>query len=81
MGERETLAWADWVRATGRAAGWGGEVFVVPRERLPVHLVVDSTRIREELGYGEQVSRAEALRRTVAWERALNTPSDQRADR
>jgi hypothetical protein len=32
--------------------------------------VVDTTRIREELGYTEPVSRDEALRRTVAWERA-----------
>ncbi len=34
------------------------------------HLVADTTRIREELGYGELVSQDEALRRTIAWERA-----------
>ena len=33
-------------------------------------LVVDSTRIRGELGYAEMAPRDEALRRTVAWERA-----------
>jgi nucleoside-diphosphate-sugar epimerase len=80
VGERETLTWAEWVRAIGRAAGWDGEVVVVPRDRLPEHLrpdedtdqhlVVDTTRIREELGYREHISREEALRRTVAWERA-----------
>jgi nucleoside-diphosphate-sugar epimerase len=75
------------VRAIGRAAGWDGEVVVVPRERLPVSLrwwgdaaleqewVIDTARIRAELGYAERVPRDEALRRTVAWERA-NPPAD-----
>jgi nucleoside-diphosphate-sugar epimerase len=80
VGERETQTWAEWVRAIGRAAGWEGRVVVVPRNRLPEsmlpghnteqHLVTDTTRIREELGYEEVVSREEGLRRTVAWERA-----------
>ena len=80
VGERETLTWADWVRAIGHAAGWDGEVVSVPRDRLPEHLlpdedtaqhlVVDTTRIREELGYREHISRKKALRRTVAWQRA-----------
>jgi hypothetical protein len=33
-------------------------------------LVVDTTRIREELAYSEAVSQGEGLRRTVDWERA-----------
>jgi hypothetical protein len=33
-------------------------------------VVVDSSRIRAELGYAEQVEFDETLRRTVAWERA-----------
>ncbi|MEW6048150.1 MAG: hypothetical protein AB1609_17025 [Bacillota bacterium] len=32
--------------------------------------MVDTTRIRVEIGYSETVSRDEALRRTVDWERA-----------
>jgi nucleoside-diphosphate-sugar epimerase len=80
VGERETLTWADWVRAIGHAAGWDGEVVVVSRDHLPAHLVsdentdqhlvVDTTRIRKELGYREHIPSEEALRRTVAWERA-----------
>lgn len=80
VGEVETLTWLEWVRAIGRAAGWDGEVVVVPRDRLPEemvpehntdqHLLADTARIREELGYAERVERDEALRRTVAWERA-----------
>jgi nucleoside-diphosphate-sugar epimerase len=80
VGERETLSEAAWIGAIGAAAGWEGKVVVVPRGRLPdhlatdidtdQHLVVDSSRIQRELGYGEPVSQEEALRRTVAWERA-----------
>jgi nucleoside-diphosphate-sugar epimerase len=80
VGETETLSEAEWVKEIGRAAGWSGQVVVVSKERLPTHLltdtdtdqhlVVDTTRIRKELGYDEPVSRDEALRRTIAWERA-----------
>lgn len=79
VGETETLSEAEWVKEIGRAAGWSGQVVALSKERLPTHLltdsntdqhlVVDTTRIREELGYDESVSRDEALRRTVAWER------------
>lgn len=80
VGEAEPPPWAGWVREIGEAAGWGGEVVVVPDDRLPGHLdwsldtrqhwVADTTRIRRELGYAEAVPRGEALRRTVEWERA-----------
>ena len=75
----------DWVRAIGRAAAWEGEIVRVPDDRLPAHLavdidtdqhlIVDSSRIRQELGYQEQVPINEALRRTVEWERA-NPPGE-----
>lgn len=75
-----SIAWAEWVRGLGQAAGWRGQVVVVPREDLPIHLhygenltdhlVADTTRIRRELGYAELVPRAEGLQQTVAWERA-----------
>lgn len=80
VGEAEALSTADWVRRIGAAAGWGGQVVVVPGERVPDHLrpgihtghhlVTASARIRAELGYRESVPQGEALRRTVAWERA-----------
>jgi hypothetical protein len=34
------------------------------------HWEADSARIRRELGYSEPVPLAEAIRRTIAWERA-----------
>jgi nucleoside-diphosphate-sugar epimerase len=52
----------------------------LPSERVPEKLrwkgldpaqdiVVDTSRIRQELGYGEHIGQAEAFRRTIAWER------------
>lgn len=80
VGEADALLEVEWVRAIGRAAGWNGEAIVMPRDRLPAHLraksdlaqhlVTDTARIRRELGYAELVPRDEALRRTIAWERA-----------
>jgi nucleoside-diphosphate-sugar epimerase len=80
VGEAKTLSEAEWVKQIGRTAGWSGQIVTVPIDRLPFHLreeidtdqhlVVDTTRLRAELGYGEPVSLDDALRRTIAWERA-----------
>jgi nucleoside-diphosphate-sugar epimerase len=80
VGEAEALSEEEWVRAIGRAAGWGGRVLALPRAALPAHLqptiayqqslVADTGRIRRELGYTEAVTRDAALRQAVAWERA-----------
>ncbi len=80
VSEPQAPSEAEWVGAIAAAAGWKGRIAVVPRERLPEHLapggntdqplVADTTRIREELGYREPVTRKGGLRRTVAWERA-----------
>jgi nucleoside-diphosphate-sugar epimerase len=85
VGEADPSSEADWVRAIGEAAGWTGEILVVPHDQLPdtlrwggdarQDLVVDTTRIRAELGYRESVPRTEALRATVVWERA-NPPTE-----
>ncbi|MDX9858521.1 MAG: NAD-dependent epimerase/dehydratase family protein [candidate division Zixibacteria bacterium] len=79
VGEPEALTERDWIKAIGRAAGWNGEIVGVPEEHLPRHLKqpldyrhhldADSSRIRQELGYTEPIDRAEALCRTVEWER------------
>ena len=80
VGEREALTEADWVRSIGRAAGWNGDVLTVSVDPLPEHLATnadyahhlftDTSRLRAELGYDERVTLAEALRRTIEWERA-----------
>lgn len=73
----------EWIREIGRVFGWDGEIAPLPAERLDdalrIHFdtsqqfVVDSSRIRQELGYLEVVEFDEALRRTIAWELA-NVP-------
>jgi nucleoside-diphosphate-sugar epimerase len=85
VGEPDALAEADWVRSIGQAAGWNGEVITVPGDALPEHLTAnvnyehhlytDTGLIRAELGIDERISRAEALRRTIDWERN-NPPAE-----
>ncbi len=85
VGETQTLTIAEWVRAIGDAAEWNGTIITVPEEHLPTHLrsnivtsqqmLIDTTRIREELGYHPLVSQGDALKQTVMWERA-NPPDE-----
>jgi nucleoside-diphosphate-sugar epimerase len=80
VAERESFSEIEWARVIARAAGWRGELVVLPDSDTPAHLripgnlkqhwVADSTRIRSELGYHEPVTREDAVRRTVEWERA-----------
>jgi nucleoside-diphosphate-sugar epimerase len=81
VAEEPALSTADWIGRIGRGAEWNGRVQGLPEDDLPEHLrsagmdwrhdwVVDTTRIRRELGYVESVGPDEALSRTVRWERA-----------
>jgi nucleoside-diphosphate-sugar epimerase len=80
VGEQQAQTENDWVKRIGRIAGWRGVVKTAPKAALPQDLVepydwrhdlaANTSRIRDELGYAEIVSPEEALRRTVAWERA-----------
>ena len=70
---------AERISRIGQIAGWQGKVVSMPRSNMPLewhlgyntsqHWFIDSSRIREELGYSEVISLDEALRRTVEWER------------
>lgn len=76
VAEPEGVSQQEWVGRIAVAAGWNGEITSVPKGHLHMpydtsqHSVADDTRIREELGYRELVPEDEALRRTIAWERA-----------
>lgn len=80
VSERQALSMGDWVRELGQTAGWKGRIVIASQDCPPPnlasrlnaqqHLATDTTRIREELGYREPVSREEALQQTVAWERS-----------
>lgn len=70
----------EWAKMLAVQAGWTGDLIVLPRERMPKHLLApgnyaqhwtaSSQKIRGELGYSEPVELEESLRRTIEWERA-----------
>jgi nucleoside-diphosphate-sugar epimerase len=84
VAEAHTLTIAEWVQAIGDAADWHGTIVTVPEAQLPTtlasgiathqQLLIDATRIRNELGYQPLISQSEALKQTIQWERA-NPPS------
>jgi nucleoside-diphosphate-sugar epimerase len=85
VGEQENFTETEWVDRIGHAAGWKGKVVFLPHERLPPSLQnhygydtrqdwsIDSSRIRQELGYVEPTPPDVAMQRTVEWER-VNPP-------
>lgn len=87
VGEPDTLTEFEWAQSIGRIVGWNGRIVTAPNELLPEHLksitsfehdlIIDTSRIRQELGYVEKVSRNEALSKTIAWE---NTNPPQEID-
>jgi len=72
---------AEWVTRIGQAVGWNGDIVVNPKDPRAIepemvqHWVVDTSRIRQEVGYAEPIPLDEALRRTLEWER-VNPPDD-----
>jgi nucleoside-diphosphate-sugar epimerase len=80
VGEAETPTVADRVRRMGGLAGWNGTVVPLESDRVPPHLrapyqphqdlVMETSRLREGLGFVEVCSTDEGLRRTIEWERA-----------
>ncbi len=89
VGESDALSELEWAHAIARATGWNGEFVVLPFERAPAslqvpanfrqHWAADTSRLRDELGFREAVTRDEAIRRTIEWERGHPPPqSDPR---
>lgn len=84
VGDADTLTELEWAERVARAMNWDGELRLMPDEHLPPymrapgntaqHWIADTTRVREELGVRDTVTRDEAIRRTVEWERA-NPPT------
>jgi nucleoside-diphosphate-sugar epimerase len=77
------------VREVAAVVGWEGRIVTAPASRLPEsltfdgdfsqHFDVDSSRIRDELGYEEVVDERTALERTIEWER-VNPPESFELD-
>jgi nucleoside-diphosphate-sugar epimerase len=76
----------EWARLIARSASWAGRFVVLPAPQVPSYLrppgnldqhwVVDSRRIREELGYADAVSNDDAIAATIEWERRNRAPKD-----
>jgi hypothetical protein len=87
VAERESFSELEWIRLIAAAVDWHGDLVVLPADRAPAdakmpgnldqHWVVDTTRIREELGYQEPVAREASIAQTIAWERT-NLPTRAR---
>jgi nucleoside-diphosphate-sugar epimerase len=85
VGEPFALSMAEWIGKIEEATGWHGSIVLAPQGKLPQPLrwginaeqdiVVDSSPIREELGYKERIDLDEAFSRTINWERA-NPPAE-----
>jgi nucleoside-diphosphate-sugar epimerase len=85
IGEDETPTTAERIQQIGQLEEWTGRVVELPAARVPSHLktpyeprqdlVVDTRRVRHELGFTEVVSREEGIRRTIAWERTRSPES------
>ena len=79
VGEPFALSSAERIGQIAQAANWHGRIVTLPSERVPEKLrgdinadqdiVVDTSRIRQELGYSEHIDLAEAFQRTITWER------------
>jgi nucleoside-diphosphate-sugar epimerase len=70
----------EWIEEIGVRVGWSGAIIEVPGDQLPAalrhdldfrqHWVVDSTRVRVELGFEEPTPTTAAVTATVEWELA-----------
>lgn len=79
VAEATSFSEEEWARKIARYLHWNGEIVVLPKEQMPVHLqlayrteqdwAVSSDRIRRELGYAEPVPEEIAFERTITWER------------
>jgi nucleoside-diphosphate-sugar epimerase len=84
VGEPFALSVAERVEHLARVTQWPGQIVILPGERLPAsmretgnmdqHIVVNSSRLRQELGYSEHLDLRESFRRTVDWE-SYNLPA------
>lgn len=80
VGDLTSFSELEWTRRVVQAAGWSGEIRIVPSSMSPAYLklpgngaqhwAADTSRIRNELGYSEPVPLEQALAATITWERA-----------
>jgi nucleoside-diphosphate-sugar epimerase len=89
VGAAVCLTELEWARLIARSASWNGRFVVLPASHVPAslrpagnldqHWVVDTRRIREELGYSDVVSNDDAIAATIEWERRNRATKDPAA--
>jgi nucleoside-diphosphate-sugar epimerase len=80
LGEPSVPTMAERVARLGALMDWRGTMVFLPHDQLPAHLrapfepnqdlVMDTRRLRAELGFSESLAADEGLQRTIAWEQA-----------
>jgi nucleoside-diphosphate-sugar epimerase len=89
VGEAVVPTVEERVRRIGEQTGWSGRVAALTRTRLPEHLrvpyetrqelIMDTRKVRSELGWKEAVSGDDGMRRTIEWEQTNSAPGDPTA--
>ena len=83
VGELNVPTERERLKRFARVAGWTGRIIEAPDELLPSgdglpwpgqDWLLDTTRIRTELGYREIADESEAICATIAWQRAHPNP-------
>ena len=79
VGDEIAYTEREWLGFVKDAAGWQGEIEIVPDADLPEslggggntehHIFADTRAIRRDLGYTDPFDLAASLERTIAWER------------
>lgn len=82
IGEPQSPTIAERIALVAEAAGWDLRVVLKPSDagvnegyNFTQDMVGETTKIRRELGYGEQTPTAQGIRETVSWKRA-NEPAE-----
>lgn len=75
IADKSAMTEKQWLEEIGSAAGWDGHVVVMEDSLLPDEmrgaqqpLIIDSSKIRRDLGFVEELELEEGIKRTVAWE-------------
>ncbi|HTV40486.1 MAG TPA: NAD-dependent epimerase/dehydratase family protein [Candidatus Sulfotelmatobacter sp.] len=83
VGEKLPLTQEEWVLRVARVTGWRGRIILLDADQMPghlkdsnqrdftQHLTLDTTKIRRDLGFNEQVPFEQGLIKTIEWTRTL----------
>ena len=77
LADNEVFSELEWNQIIAKLMNWNGEFVITYEDKgyelvkaanLDQHLVVDSTKIRKELGFTETISLETGLLNTIQWE-------------